>query len=431
MAPRRSSFLAVLLLLVAIAVVSLRTFDQRVDLSDPGSAHSGLCDFRDGVYFPTLGFFEGANPYAREPYVDAYPVGDHYPLYSPIAFVMHAPFVLLPFDAAAIVFYLLSVAATVALGAVCLRWAGVAPRLGTIAAVGAFLVASRPGLMNLFDGQVTLQAVFATYAGVWYARRRPWLGALGLAVATFKGPFGAPLAILMWARGDRRAVLGGLALAAVLTLPAAGWLVHGSGGLAPFMASLHADYQSRFTVAEKRPESSPYRIDVVALAARTMGHSPTNTETALLTLGVLALAAAALRRLRDRDGRDDRLHAASIAMLAIIACGYHQAYDALLLTLPLIVAGRRRNLAAWHAYPQLRPAALILVGIPFVNYCSAGVGAAWFGDGLQLAASSVSALAILGSLVLHAGVTLREPAADAETSVATTATVQPGEPLPA
>jgi mono/diheme cytochrome c family protein len=418
MAARLRTVLALVSLALAIGGASFRIWNQFVDPTDPRVPRYALGDFRDAVYYATVAFFAGDNPYDQSTYVPKYPVGERCSLYSPLSFVMHAPLALLPFPAAALVFYALSLASTVALGALCLWFAGVEPTVGRVAGLGAFLIASRPGLMNLFNGQVTLEAVLTAYVALWYARERPWLAAVALAAATFKGTYGVPLAALMFVRGDRRTVALAVLLGTLITVPAAARLAHAVGGVSQLAHTLHADYDSRSTIAVKRAENAPFRIDAVALAARIIGRSPTTAETLLLSCAVFGMSVAglvAMRRQRPHaavvatDDRDRRLHATSVAALAIVAGLYHQAYDALALALPLVVLWWRPDAEPWRAHPGWRWVVLGLLLVPFVNYFSAEfvVARLRLGDAGQLAASSVSAAAILGALAAHVALAFR------------------------
>src|SRR5262249_16903143 len=148
---------AFIALVLAVGGVSFRVWHQFVDPRDPHAPRYAMADFRDAVYYATVAFFAGDNPYDEATYVPKYPVCERCSLYSPLSFVLHGPLALLPFVPAATLYYLLSLALTVGLGALALRCAGVAPTPTRVAGLGALLIASRPGLMNLFDGQVTLQ----------------------------------------------------------------------------------------------------------------------------------------------------------------------------------------------------------------------------------------------------------------------------------
>ena len=402
---------ALVALVLAIGGASLRVSNQFVDPHDPHVPRYAMGDFRDAVYYATVAFFAGDNPYDQTTYVPKYPVGERCSLYSPLSFVLHAPLALLSFVPAACLYYLLSLALAIGLGVLCLRFAGVEPTAARVAGLGAFLVASRPGLMNLFNGQVTLEAVLFTYVALWWAGERPVLAAAALAAATFKPSYGVPLAALMFLRGDRRTVALAVLLGTLVTVPAAARLAYAVGGVGPLAQSLHADYESRSTIQVKRAENAPYRIDVVALGARLMGRSPSTAETLVLSLAAFGVALAGLLALRRSDAvvagaadRDRRLHETSLAALAVVGGLYHQAYDGLVLTLPLVVLWWRPDAAPWRDHPVWRRIALGLVLIPFANYFSADAVVTRLGLGElgQLAASSVSATAVLGTLLIHA-----------------------------
>ena len=137
----------------------------------------------------------------------------------------------------------------------------------------------------------------------------------------------------------------------------------------------------------------------------------------LATFGVAFAGLAALRRAgappagaaADADDRARRLHGTSLTALAVVSGLYHQAYDALALTLPLVVLWWRPDAAPWRAHPVWRRLALALVAIPFVNYFAADfvVGRLGLGDVGMLVASSVSAAAIVGTLVVYAVLAVR------------------------
>jgi hypothetical protein len=149
-------------------------------------------------------------------------------------------------------------------------------------------------------------------------------------------------------------------------------------------------------------EHSTFRVDVVALVARTLGRAPALVPTLALTALVLAVAAVALRRLPD-DAPARRLGLA-IASLAIVLCTYHQQYDLVLLA-PLLVS-------AWPPTPLRRaqlPAAL--AGVPFLNYLASGgmQRATGTSDADVLWLSSVNIVALLAAFALLVGQALRRP----------------------
>ncbi len=401
---------ALLVLATVVAALGTRTWQHRVV---PGEADPfqefGLIDFRDGIYYPTLAFVDGDVPYDAPTYLKKYPAAQNAPLYSPLMYLMHAPLALLSFDGAGLVYLILCIVLTVALGAAALHWSGVPLTVAGVAGLGTVLLLSRPGLMHIALVNVTTITALLAYFAFWYAASRPGVALSALAVSTFKGTYGLPIALLLWVRGDRRVVMLGLALAAVLTMPAAVRLAVGAGGITPIVHTLRATYDARLEVPAKRPENSPYRIDAIASIARTLGRSPTTPETLGIMAVILGAAGAALRRLRPHEDRARRLHATSLATFAIVAAFYHQAYDGLALTLPLVVLLTRPDLEPWQSHPGWRWTALVLVAIPFLNYLGTPSGEARFGTATLLAASSVSGFAILAALALYVRLAWRMP----------------------
>jgi hypothetical protein len=400
---------ALALLVAAISAASLRTWNNRITPGKPEGPGAGFCDFRDGIYFPTYAFVVGENPLDAETYLRTYPVLDRAPLYSPLMYLMHAPFALLPFTKSAIVYFALMVVLTIALCAMVLHFAGIVLTTARVAGLAGLILFTRPGLVNLFSTQVTLQAVFATYLAFWHATARPTLSAVALAISTFKGTYGLPVALLMAARGDRRVVALGVVVALLLTAPAVARIAIGVGGVMPIVESVLDTTSTRLTTPKKEPQFAPFRIDTVALVARTIGRAPTTPETLAIMAAILGAAAAALRRLRPYEDRARRLHATSIGTLAVVAAFYHQSYDGLALVLPLVVLLTRPDLEPWRSHPGWRWATLALVAVPFVNYLATESSGLRFGSSVLLAASSVNGFAILAALAMHVRLAWRVP----------------------
>lgn len=404
---------------VAVGVVSLRVWTHRNVPGEPHVPRYALQDFRDAVYYPARAFLDGRNPYDQPRYVAAYPVADGLALYSPLTLLLHAPLAWLPYRAAELAYYVATVAATIALGWLALVLCGVPVTVARVAGLGAVLVASRPGHWNLFNGQVTLQAVVPTILALWWARDRPLLAAAAFAVTTFKPTYGLPLAALLLARGDWRPVVIGGVVAGALTALVLVRLVGAAGGVGPFVASIESSYEARGAERRKQPEHSPFRVDVVALAGRMLGRSPGNAETLVLTLATLGLGALGVRRVRDDGTRAARAHATAIACLAVVACAYHQQYDLPILALPLVALVWGAGAWPWRAAPGLRAAALALVALPLANYLASETGITTLGlsPSALLWASSANAVALLALLALYV-VTAGTPSAAAPAMVA-------------
>ncbi len=67
-------------------------------------------DFRDAVYYPAVAFTDGVNPYDPDRYYRSYPVGQEFPLYSPVHLVVHLPLALLSLASARAAYFGLNLA---------------------------------------------------------------------------------------------------------------------------------------------------------------------------------------------------------------------------------------------------------------------------------------------------------------------------------
>jgi hypothetical protein len=115
-----------------------------------------------------------------------------------------------------------------------------------------------------------------------------------------------------------------------------------------------------------------------------------------MMLGLLGLCAAGLRRLAESDDDQDRLLSASLVCVAVLVCVYHQSYEALLLTLPLIVAAHRCLAGGARVSPRY----WLLLGaaaVPAGNYLIMGsvVGRMATGGTTWLVATSLDGVALL------------------------------------
>src|SRR5262249_45478889 len=145
----------------------------------------------------------------------------------------------------------------------------------SILGLTAVLLLSRPGQMNLLLGQVSAQVAIGAYVALRWARTRPVLASLALALSTLKPTYGVPLAALMlFGRGDVATVVGGAAASLVLCLVAVVPLAVAAGGIGPFVTSLGGSAATFSAESSSNAWSGFARIDVVALLARLLGRVP-------------------------------------------------------------------------------------------------------------------------------------------------------------
>ncbi len=354
-----------------VVLASCIRLAQHVNVpGEVGSGNWALVDFRDAVYYPTVSFLSGENPYDTEKFLSHFPVENAFPPFTPLFLLTHAPFALLPHAPAQLLYFVITALLTVVLAAFTLKTCGANVNVASVAGLSTIILASRPGHWNLMLGQVTLEFVLAVYVALSFGRRSAWLSGLALAWATMKPTYGLPLVALMLAQRFYRPVLIGIGLTAIATLPLTLALAHAAGGVAPLITSMTGSFAGVVDAESANPVISTSRIDAFALLSRPIGE-PLGivVEIGVFTL-VVALAWFAIRRaLRLPAGRERSLFCAGVACLAILCAGYQLAYNAIILALPItaLMLGRwaPKELAP---SPTVRLVLVSLLSVPAVNY---------------------------------------------------------------
>ncbi len=385
----RGALLAAVALFVGALLVAL----LRVVALSPGSGAGGLhlgadwamVDFRAVIYEPTTALLRGVNPYA-----------ELNPPYLPSNLLLHLPFGLLPLEWSQLCYAAISVGLMLGIAYLTVRLTGSKGTAATVFLVAALLTLSRPGQWNLLLGQVTLQAVLASYVALRYAPHAPLLSGIALAVSTFKPSFGIPLAILMLARGSTRAVVIAVVAALCLNLPVVAALVHVAGGVGPLVESTLRGYRAWSTHPDVSAASSSYRLDGAAILGRVVGPLGGVGQLVVAAI-VLGTAALALRRIDKLGRRDTAGLADGIVFSAVLLSVYHMGYDLILLTLP-VVAVARRQLPASFERPRLRVILLALFALLGANYGASRSVIERLGPGSPLS----TVVALINGLLLSA-----------------------------
>jgi hypothetical protein len=343
-----SKALGILVLSLAVAFAAWRTHSRLFIPDQPhSSTHTALSDFRDVLYYPARAALAGINPYDATAdgnpnrYLNRYHVGNSFPLYSPLVLALGLPLSALPIGTGALLWWLVNVALTVVLGHVAWRWRGLTPTVAMTTLLAAAILVSRPGLANVYFGQVTLIVTLACLAALHFAATRAWLGGAALAVATLKPTFGVPLALLMLLRGDRTVAWSGLAVGFAAALAGIGLLLaRDSLGTSPW-AIVRANQAQTDRNPAVDPARTGSRIDAPFVVERIVGSpaaalSRVALPLVMLTATGLVARSAAMRHLAQR--RDQPLYAehATLLLVTVAACMYHNIYDALLLVVPAV-----------------------------------------------------------------------------------------------
>jgi hypothetical protein len=320
--------LAALALVLAIVAAGLRlkwfTAIGGVRLN----ADWAMVDFRDAIYFPIQALLSGAR--------SLYPEAEGFAPYPPFILLLHFPLGLLPLGLAEVLFGALTIGVTLLLGCLALRAVGRDATPAAVLTLGAVLLLSRPGQWNLLLGQTTAELAAGSYLAIFWGRRSPWLGGIGLTLAMLKPTWGIPLAVLMLASREVRPVLLGGLLTAVVNLPVLAVLVYRNGGLHAFLDQVLGGYRRWTALNYISPATSNVRIDAASTLSRFLGHPMSDVAQIGLTLLVLAVAAVAVRLIEDSRTPAARPLAAGIICSAILLSGYHMGYDLLILTAPAL-----------------------------------------------------------------------------------------------
>jgi hypothetical protein len=360
-------WLLTLLAVVAFAGASAWLIDSTWSNITPSRQDTGFqTDFRDAVYFPVIAFTDGVNPYDPDWYYESYPVGQEFPLYSPVHLVVHLPLTPFSLPEARAGYFGLNLALILVLAAASLRLAGYRHGWSSIFGVGTLLLLSGPGKMDLRTGEPTLIIVLACYLALAARMAQPARAAAGVAIALSKPTFGIPLAIVALCRRRLRGTLFGIGVAIAISAAAVIPLADAAGGLGPLIDSLRADLDVTSRSLQSRL-GTPLRIDGGNALARATGLRP--SETVALAFGLLLLAVGALAvwrlQTRERDGDRSEL-AITLAMLTILVPIFRVGYDLLLLTWPILLLLRRRPPDA--IWPRgLRTALTVLLIVPMVD----------------------------------------------------------------
>lgn len=406
--------LGALALVLAVAFVSHRTLARLNVPGSPAAPQWGLVDFRDAVYYPAVAVLDGVNPYDAPRYVATYRVGNIFPLYAPFTPYIHVPLAWLPFETAELVYCGLVAALAVVFARMCLLFAGLAPQPAYVCFLAAALLVSRPGHLNFVLGQMGLQSAILCLTALHYARHRPNLAGICLALATYKPTFGVPLALLMLLRRDDRAVAVGAVLGASLVVLAAALLMATCGGWSQFWQALPGNMQA----LESDPLASPLlgwmRIDALAGVARLSGREPTTLATGLATTIVLTVGALAVGRLGARsEGAGADSLSSAIICLTVTTVIYHLLYDLILLSGPIVavLAGRRREWRSLGAKGRAALAALMLVPFGNLLLTNAGIARLQRGSVAWTAVTCAGSVALVTALVWCCVMAWRRPAA--------------------
>tara|TARA_R110002049_G_scaffold185580_3_gene353844 strand:- start:89168 stop:90472 length:1305 start_codon:yes stop_codon:yes gene_type:complete len=408
-----------IMLLLGLGATAARVVKQYQTPGPFDEARQGMCDFHNGIYFPTRALLAGESPYGAR-YASEYPVARQIPFFSPAILVLHIPLAVLPLHVAEVLYFLISIGLVIVTGAVCAAASGLPRRIDAILVISAAIVFARGGHITLFDGYFTFELMLATFLAIHWGGRKPFCAALALVVVSAKPTYIIPLGFLMFARGNYKS----LSIGAVLSILAAAgpflWLAsnHGGGdlvtGAKDIVRQIQESQEIHRGMLDESPVHSWTRIDLLSVIAKWMQSAPAEKAHLAVMLALLLPPMAVLHR-RRRQGLDDGVAGitGAIVITSMLVSLYHQSYDAVLMFAPA-VAVLAGALPQWRriGVPQrIGLAALMLV--PAYNYLSTRMFLNRLDPSLEMVhvLTSVNgvALAIVLGLVCLLGVRARRP----------------------
>lgn len=402
---------AMVLFVLALAWTVWRGLHHLNVPGDPAEERWVYQDFRDAVYYPVVALLDGHNPYDPKAYVENYPVGSWFPLYSPLTLLFHLPLGLLPFELAELAYFLFNLALLFVLVLLTFRFCGVQPSIPRLFGFVALLLFSRPGHWNALLGQVTLLVVLGVYMALFWSRIHPWLAGAGVAITMLKPTYGLPLLVLMICRSDWAAARAGIGLSALLGAGVLAVLIRVAGGVGAFVSSIEANLSTFEAHGTVQAWSSPFRVDAIALLSRLLGRPTSAAEEIGAAVLILAAAGLVIHLLRGEGSARAQRTSAGLACITVCLATYHLAYDLLVLILPAVLALFAHP--PWPARRMERAAFLLAMAVLAANYAASGSAIDYFamGGGAWVLITSINSLALTALFAVALAAAIRERAA--------------------
>jgi len=371
--------LVLIAVLFALTVYRIVAFYQTPGPFTP--ERQGLCDFHNGIYFPTRAVLAGESPYSQA-YAAKYPVARQIPFFSPVILVLHAPLVLLPLGLAETIHHLVQWVMVIGIAVLAAAAASVR-RFDFVLVVVAAILVSRGGHVTLFTGYFTFQLVLATLLALKWADNRPWWSAVALMIVASKPTYILPLGFLMSARGHWKALIRGAGFSLLGTGATLAPLVYQEGGgdlsrgvrvLVSQIAETQAVHRS---MEDESPVYSWTRLDLFAIVAKWRGLDPGDLQH-LIGMGVVLAVPMMVLWKRRRQAGSPASDAAeqiggidgALILTASLVSLYHQSYDALLMVVPVAAILMGRNWPWSHSPLGHRGWLAALLAWPLLNYFS-------------------------------------------------------------
>lgn len=339
-------FLVAALGVLALALAAWRLHTVFADPILPGQPWQGsspyLGDFRDLIYGPGRYLLAGGNVYDPQAYTAATPGSPEFDPYAPAWLMLSVLFCGLPYLVGGLLYETFGLGVLLAFAATVARLARLPRLLPSTLALFCLFVLWYP--TRAAASGSSLIVALGVLVAVECRRARPWLAAVGMALALVKPQFGLPVGVLMLAVGAWRPVVRGVALLVAASAPALAACVVAAGGPGRFVDAVLRDaaYASSPDAATGLGSPQQFRIDLLGIVSRLTGYVPSDWVELAVPVGTVAVGCAVLAGWRlvgavsDRPGGD-----APVPVLIVtttLLCLVHFPYDLPLVAGPAVVA---------------------------------------------------------------------------------------------
>ena len=394
------------LFVLAVTVLALRTLTLINEPGKPDPSNWGMRDYRDAIYYPVVSWIEGNNPYDAKSHMTQYPVGQLFPLYSPLTLLIHLPFGMLPFVVSEFMYFVFCIVLSVTLAFLALRITHAPVKSWSLFGFAALILISRPGHMNLVLGQTALLATLFSWLAIYTADRGQWMrsGAF-LMFATFKPTFGLLLFPLLLAKRQFAAAIFGL----VLTLVFTGLMGITIVNRLPEDTTLTQLLDSNRQVFEEHIGVNSFstfsRDDVLPLINKCLGRSISSFYERVVTAVLVLITSLVIwfHKSPTASKRSDGLVNALVCVTVIIAI-YHHTYDTLILCVPWLAITVASN-AEWKQLNKpTRYTLITLLTVPAVNFLSTNTVTSYLVEGgnVRMLITSINGCCLLASWLILA-----------------------------
>ena len=370
---RRSPFAIIAMVLLMVGLLGLTAFRIYSNYSQPSTSfdwtNRGFSDFHNGTYFPAKAFVDGKSPYSTQ-VAEEYNMARATPPYSPVLFLIHAPFALFPLAISRVLFFFFNFMWLAAIAWCVIRMSKQTFEWFDFLAITNLLLISRPGHITMFSGYFTAEIVFGCLIALHYSKTRPAISGAGLVFASIKPNFVIPLILLMAFRKDLKALILGCLFCGIAAGIGLGWLSY-HNGFEQVVDDVRNGQEALHVDPTEMPVNTWTRVDLMGMYAKVVDWAPDDKVYLAGMMVIVSLVGAVLWRAASRESNIGATGlTAFIAVLTLLLSLYHHSYDCLILAVPtigLLLFGQK-------TIPEIpRPSRwsiAILTLIPILNYAS-------------------------------------------------------------